>query len=205
MTGNLRRGKFIVFEGIDGAGKATQTKLLLTYLQKRRQPVEKLAYPDKKGEVGKLIYKYLHLQYGLSSQTQFLLHLADFAKDREKIRSWLRKNKTVVADRYFTSALAYQGAQGFSFNKALLLAKTFELVSPDLVIFLKISPKTSLKRKHKEKKLLDRNEKDKKFLAKVAKFYEKMIKNQTFARWLLVEGEAPKKEVFAAIKKELKL
>ena len=200
-----RRGKFIVFEGIDGAGKETQANLLLTYFKRHKKPVEKLAYPDKRAKVGKLIYKYLYGTHILAPQAQFLLHLADFVKDQEKIRSWLNKGKTVIADRYFTSTLAYQGAQGFPTSKALLLAKTLDIVRPDLVIFLKVSPAISLRRKQKAKKLLDRNEKDKKFLGKVEKFYEKMIKSQTLAKWFLVEGERPKGEVFSAVKSVLKV
>jgi len=198
-------GKFIVFEGIDGAGTETQSKLLFNYLKNRKKPVEKLLYPDKKGVMGKLIYKYLDQQHNLPTEIQFLLHLADFAKDQPRIKNWLKQGKIIIADRYFTSTLAYQGAKGFPLAKALLTAKIFEIVKPDTVIFLKVSPETSMLRKYKEKRRLDLHEANKKLLEKAAGSYEKLIKNQVFAKWKIIDGEKPIHQVFAEIKRILKL
>lgn len=200
----MKTGKFIVFEGVDGAGTETQSKLLFSYLKKRKKPVEKLLYPDKKGVMGKLIYKYLDREHNISPEIQFLLHLADFVKDQGKIKKWLRQGKAVISDRYFTSTLAYQGAKGFPPNKALLVAKIFELRKPDLVIFLKISPEISIRRKYKEKRRLDLHEANKKLLNQVVNSYEKLIKNKVFGKWKVVDGEKPIKQVFAKIKTILK-
>lgn len=201
----MKLGKFIVFEGIDGAGTETQSKLLFSYLKKNKKPVERVTYPDKKGVVGKLIYGRLRGDYELTVEVQFLLHLADFAKDQEKIRNWLKQGKIVIADRYFTSTLAYQIAKGFPLSKALLSAKIFELLRPDTVIFLRVSSDTSIRRKYKEKRILDLHEKNKKFLKQVAGYYEKLIKNRIFAKWQVIDGEKPIKEVFGEIKKILKV
>ncbi len=203
MAKNHHHGKFIVFEGIDGAGTETQSKLLFNYLRRRKKSVVKLLYPDKKGVMGKLIYKYLDKEHHLPTEIQFLLHLADFAKDQLRIKNWLKQGKIVISDRYFTSTLAYQGAKGFSLNKALLAAKIFELLKPDLVIFLKVSPETSIRRKHREKRRLDLHEANKKLLKQVAAFYKKLIKNQVFAKWKAIDGEKPIRRVFEEIKQIL--
>jgi dTMP kinase len=197
--------KFIVIEGIDGAGSETQSDLLVEFFKKRKIPVEKLTYPDYSGSIGNLIHQFLHKKYEFSPEIQFLLYFLDFLKDKEKIKKWQKQGKIVIADRYFTSTLAYQGQKGISLKNALKIAKIFDLPKPDLIIYLKISPKTSVKRKFKEKKNLDRHESDKKFLGKVAKFYEKIIKKQIFGRWVMVNGEKPIKEVFSQIKKTLNL
>ncbi|MDI6602788.1 MAG: dTMP kinase [Patescibacteria group bacterium] len=199
-----RNRRFIVFEGIDGGGGETQSKLLFNFFKKKKISVEKLTYPDYQGSIGKLIHQYLHKKYEFPSEIQFLLYFTDFLKDKEKIKKWQKERKTIISDRYFTSTLAYQGQKGFPLKTALKIAKIFELPKPDLIIYLKISPETSIKRKFKEKKSLDRHEADKEFLTKLAKFYEKLITKQVFSRWAVVDGEKPIKEVFKEIKSGIK-
>lgn len=196
----MKKRLFIVVEGIDGAGGETQSKLLFNFLRKEKIPVEKLTYPDYQGPIGKLIHQFLYKKYQFSTEVQFLLYFTDFLKDIKKIRKWQEERKFIIADRYFTSTLAYQCQKGFPLKSALNIAKIFDLPRPDLIIFLKISPQTSIKRKFKEKNNLDRHESDKKFLTQLAKFYEKLIKNQIFGRWLVIDAEKPIKEVFKEVK-----
>ncbi len=195
--------KLIVFEGIDGAGGGTQSGLLLNYLKKEKIPAERLIYPDYQGPIGKLIHEFLHKKYELPVKLQFLLYFTDFIKDQGKIRNWLKQRKIVICDRYFTSTLAYQGLKGFPIKTALKIAKNFGLPEPDLIIYLKISPETSMKRKIKEKRNLDRHEADEKFLGELGKSYERLIKKQIFSRWITIDGEKPAKEVFEEIKSKL--
>jgi dTMP kinase len=201
MIKNPYEGKFIVFEGIDGAGGETQSKLLFNYFKRQKIPVERISYPDYRGPIGKLIHKFLHKKYDFPPQIQFLLYFTDFLKDKEKIENWRKENKIIISDRYFTSTLAYQGQKGFSIEKALKISKIFDLPKPDLIIYLKISPETSIKRKFREKKNLDRHEADKKFLEKISQFYNKLIKNQIFGKWVVVNGEMSIEEVAKEIRK----
>jgi len=209
MKSHFSRGKFIVFEGIDGAGCETQVKLLFDYLKRQGKLVEKLSYPDYKGPIGRLIHQYLHKKYEFSVDVQFLLYFTDFIKEREKINQWIEEGKIVISDRYFPTTLAYQGLRGFSIKKALELAQRFKLPKPNLIIYLKVSPQVSMRRKCKEKKDLDRNEADKKFLKKVSEAYKKLIKEKIFSKWMVINGEKSIEEVFEEIKKiinqELKL
>lgn len=197
-------GKLIVIEGIDGAGGETQSNLLVKFLKERGVSVEKLTYPDYSGSIGNLIHHFLHKKYEFSPESQFLLYFLDFLKDKEKIKKWLKEGKIIITDRYFTSTLAYQCQKGISLKEALKIAQIFDLPKPDLIIYLEISPKTSIKRKIKEKNNLDRHEVDKKFLAKVAKFYRKLNKEQIFGKWIKINGEKPIKEVFSQIKEIFK-
>lgn len=204
MRKNPYSGKLIILEGLDGAGGETQSKLLFNYLKKQKKPVEKITYPDYQQPIGRLIHQYLHKRYDFPPETQFLLYFVDFVKDKEKIRKWLREKKIVISDRYFTSTIAYQCLKGFPLKKALKIADFFKLPKPDLIIYLKISPETSIKRKFKEKRSLDRHEADKTFLTKLAKFYQKLIKKQIFSRWVIIDGEKSIEEVFEEIKKIIK-
>jgi len=199
MRKKLRRGKFIVIEGIDGSGGETQSNLLIKFLKKRKIPVEKLIYPDYEGPIGELIHQFLHEKYDFPPEIQFFLYFTDFLKDKERIEKWKRQGKTIIADRYFTTTLAYQCQKGFPIKTALKIAKILELPEPDFVIYLKVSPQTSIKRKYQEKNNLDRHEADKKFLTKLTKFYDKLIQKQVFSRWFVVDGEKPIKNVFKQI------
>lgn len=194
-------GKFIVFEGLDGAGTESLSKALLNYFKKKKRAVKRIHYPDYREPIGRVIHQYLHQKYDFPVEIQFLLYFADFVKDVEKINQWLEKGKVVVADRYFTSILAYQGLRGFPQKEALNLARFFKLPQPDLIIYLKVSPDTSIKRKFREKRSLDRNEADRRFLTRLAKFYEKLIAKQVFGKWVIVDGEKSIREVFKDCKK----
>ena len=153
----MMKGKLIVFEGIDGAGTETQSKLLLSHLKKNGVPAVRIFYPDYEGELGKLIKQFLHKKRELSPEMQFVLYAGDMVKDNEKIRAWLDEGKTVIADRYFNSTIVYQGLTGFDLKKALSFAEDFGIPKPDVVILLQISPEESAKRKMGENGKLDRN------------------------------------------------
>jgi len=188
---------FVVIEGIDGAGGETQSKLLIEFLQKNRWQTQFIKYPDYDGPIGLLIHDFLHKKYDFPSDVQFSLYATDMAKDREKILNALKDGKVVIGDRYFTSTLAYESlTKGFGLEKGLEFAKLFNLPVPDLVIFLEVNPKTSIKRKFGEKKSLDRHEEDKKLLGKVKESYHTLIKDKVFAKeWIVVDGEKSIEEV----------
>ena len=194
-------GKFIVLEGIDGAGGETQSKLLLKYLADKGMEVEFFSYPNPNSLVGKLIYEFLNKKFELDVQVQFLLYTTDFLLDKEKILSALKDNKVVILDRYFTSTLAYQCTKGFPLEKGLELAKLLDLPVPDLVIFLDIPAEISLKRKLKEKGKLDRHEEDKLYLERVRETFKKLVRGKLFAKeWVIVDATRSIEEVFAEIR-----
>jgi dTMP kinase len=195
-------GKFIVFEGLDGAGTESLSKAFLSYFKKKG--VRRIHYPDYSESIGKTIHQYLHREYDLPVEVQFFLYFFDFVKDIERIEQWLKEGKIVIADRYFTSTLAYQGLRGFPQKVALDLARFFKLPKPDLIIYLEVSPETSTKRKLREKGSLDRNEVNRKFLSRLAKFYKGLIKKRIFGKWVVIDGEGTVKEVFEKVNKIIK-
>lgn len=200
-----KKGKFIVFEGIDGAGSETQSRKLFSYLKKKGIRVLKLRYPDYRGKIGRMIKDYLYEKINLSPDAQLVFYLADILKDKRKIENYLKRGYTIVSDRYITSTLAYQGSS-LGVSKVKNIIENFSFPKPDMVIYLKVSVDTSFKRKKKEKKKLDRNEVNKKFLKKVSKIYEKISKNSLFGKkWVIINGEKSKKEVFEEIRKKLKI
>ena len=198
--------RFIVFEGIDASGKKTQSGLLSEFLKKHRENVLLLSYPQRDGTIGKMIYDFLEEQnHSLSVSMQFLLFAADFLKDKERIESHLRSGGAVIADRYYTSALAYQCSAGFPLELALEFAEASSMPKPDAVIYLKVGVKTSMDRKIKEKGKLDRFEGDRTRLNSALAAYDNLSRRGVFGRWVALDGEKTEKEVFEDVKRILGL
>ncbi len=197
--------KFVVFEGIDGAGTEEQSKRLLDFLKDKEIPAERMEYPNYRNPIGKLIHEYLHKKFEFTPETQALLYTADMIGDKDKIKSLLDQGKYVIADRYFTSTLAYQGFRGVKVDDLLKVAEMFNLPKPDMILFLKVSAETSMKRKMDEKSDLDRNEENKTLLEKLSVFYDDLARRQVFGNWFVLDGEKSKEEVFEQVKKVLRL
>lgn len=130
---------YIVFEGIDGAGKSTQIELLKEWLEANGYEVETLVEPTG-SEVGKLIRKILLRSDSTTDRIQKTLGLL-FAADRMLIMDKLEDDKKVfLSDRSFISSLAYQEPADWisEINK---YAK-----KPDLVLLMDLDVKTSVAR-----------------------------------------------------------
>ena len=112
-------GRLVVIEGADGAGGEEQSRRLLVLLKERGIPAKRHQYPDYSGPIGRIIHDFLHKKYDFSPEMLLLLYGADMVKDVGKIHAWLKQDKVVILDRYFTSALAYQSMQGVKLENCL--------------------------------------------------------------------------------------
>lgn len=144
-----KESKFIVFEGIDGAGKSTQIELLKAALEKGGISCKTTAEPTDLPS-GREIRAALG---GKISKTP--TQMAEmFSRDRALhnthpeigINGMLEEGFTVISDRYYYSSLAYQGSVlGYETVAALNLDKE-DIRTPDLCIFLDLTPEKSLER-----------------------------------------------------------
>ena len=130
---------YIVFEGIDGAGKSTQINLLKEFLEANGLEVECVVEPTD-SEVGKLIRKILQRPDSTTDSVQKTLGLL-FAADRMLIMDKLSDDKKVIlSDRSFISSLAYQDHADW----IRVLNKYAK--KPDLVLLLDLDVKKSVSR-----------------------------------------------------------
>ena len=203
----MARGKLIVFEGIDGSGMETQTNRLVNHLNRKGKKAVRLRFPEGNKPLGRFIYNFLNRKYDLDPQTQFLLFATDMLKDLERIKKLLKKGTWVIIDRYLTSTITYQSVAGFPAEKGKKFVKVFGLPRFDRVIYLDISPTTSIKRKKREKKghSLDRHETNRKFLASCRARYKKHARERLLGPWAIIDGEQTRQEVFEDIRKALKI
>lgn len=115
---SVLRGRFVVLEGIDGAGTTTQLERLALALETRGLAVHRTAEPTS-GPVGALIRRYLRHEIELPSggprpvswDAMALLFAADRVDHvRTEIEPMLARGSWVLSDRYDLSSLAYQSA-----------------------------------------------------------------------------------------------
>lgn len=139
-TLRTRPGRLIVMEGLDGVGKTTQAQLLAANLRRRGWPVVLTQEPTA-GPFGQRIRQ---LRRGRRQEVTPREELALFLADRREhvqqvILPALAAGKIVIADRYYYSSMAYQGALGLDPGEIAAQHDRFA-PEPDLVILLELSP-----------------------------------------------------------------
>lgn len=140
-------GKFIVFEGIDGSGKTTQTILLTDKLKSIGFDITTTFEPGDT-EIGKLIREALFL-FEIDPATESLLFAADRSEHvKNVIRPALNHGGIVISDRFFLSSIVYQ-----SYGKGLPrdwveIINRYSIMDtiPDLTIVLDLPVDMALKR-----------------------------------------------------------
>ena len=107
---------FIVLEGLDGAGKSTQIRMLRQLFTDRGVESEYVHFPRFDSPVyGQLIARFLRGEFGGVQEVDPYLVALIFAGDRAdaapQIRQWLAEGKAVVLDRYVYSNVGFQCAK----------------------------------------------------------------------------------------------
>lgn len=179
-------GRLIAIEGIDGVGCGTQAWLLAEDLE----DAVLYTYPDYDHPTGDLLDRFLHGEFDLTTEEQFLIYCANMVGDQDEIRSHLDDGTDVICDRYFTSTLAYQSVNGMEMETMLAFADRFSFIRPAIAIYLEAGTGTAHERKIKEKDDLDRYEEDTDNQQRVAEAYEDMVAEDVFAhQWETVDAE----------------
>lgn len=152
---NGARGEFIVIDGGDGSGKATQAKLLLKYLQKRKIKVKYYDFPQYDKFFGQIVGRFLAGDFGRLHEVSPYLAALPFALDRHsmshKMKSWLESGGWIVCNRFTSSSLAHQSSRIKNKKERIkfmnwikdLENKNLGIPSPDTVIYLQVPPKVA--------------------------------------------------------------
>lgn len=148
MAGN--KGKFIVLEGVDGAGKSTQAYLLSKYLAERRLRVFPVREPGGTG-LGERIREIL-LDPGedhMTAHCELLLYMASRAQlVGEVLKPMLDEGHILISERFLLSSIAYQGYAGGLPISEIEAIGQFAVagLEPDLTIVLDIDPELAKSR-----------------------------------------------------------
>jgi dTMP kinase len=157
ITGQESNGIFISFEGGEGSGKSTQTKLLKEWLEKNNEAVLLTREPGGTELGNKLRKILLDNETGvISPRAEALMYAADRAHHvYSMIRPALQRGEVVITDRYFDSSIAYQGAGRvlLPIEVARISRWATESLTPTLTIIMDLPAEIGLGRLHSTDRL----------------------------------------------------
>ena len=200
------KGKFIVFEGIDGCGKTTQINEIFNWLPESNLISNNSSIIKTREPGGSLLGEKLR-ELILSNNkdnvptnlTELLLYAADRAEHVSKIISpALNKGDWVLSDRFSGSTLAYQG---YGRNIDIEIIKNLEIIAcqrekPDITFLLDISPEESIARRKNQ--IPDRIESEGvNFLRKVNIGFKKIAQQND---WVVISASNNKETITTIIK-----
>lgn len=142
------RGRFLVFEGIDGSGKSTVARMMYERMNAAGRPSILTAEPTDSW-VGDMVRR--GNREAASPFTETLLYVADRAEHTAQIERWLNDGKHVVCDRYVGSTLAYQAVTlrphlGDPAREWLRSVNAPFTLRPDVTFLLLLDPELAMER-----------------------------------------------------------
>jgi dTMP kinase len=139
----MKRGLFIAFEGPDGAGSSTQTRMLTEWLNRSGHKAVATKNPTN-NLIGGIIRTILKKQFEVDMKTFALLFSADRAYHlHREVEPWLEDGFNVVCDRYILSTLAFQSTEE---DMRWLQQLNSKFRKPDLTFILDVPAKVCIKR-----------------------------------------------------------
>jgi len=189
---------FIALEGLDAAGKRTQATLLYDRLRSQNRPVELWDFPTYDTTFGSLVAAYLRGDYGpkevLPPEVPSLLYELDRYQHMKRMKAQLAAGTVLVANRYISSNLGFQGAKFSGPDQRMFLAwlKAVEsrLPQPDMTIFLDVPAEAAAglavkrpERAHMHGQKLDIHEADVDYQARVRQTYLEIARSEG---WIVI-------------------
>ena len=194
---------FVTFEGIEGAGKTTQVRLLHEYLAQTTIPFIFTREPGGT-PLGEKLRELLIDPLGqMSPEAETLLLSASRAELVDKvIEPALEEGRIVVCDRFWDATLAYQG-----YGRELPLETLMQItmfaarnLAPDLTFLLDIPLQVSAERMRDRKRSADRMEREKRqFHERVAEGYRRLAAADP-QRIIMLDGTQPEEELAARVR-----
>ena len=187
-------GKLIVFEGIDGSGKTTISRLFFKHLEDNKINTSWFREPSD-SKWGKKIRELADKMDSIPINDEFRYFLEDRKWDVENnILPSLEKGKIVVLDRYYFSSACYQGARGMDVKMIINENRKFS-PEPDLLFLIDVDIHTAMSRIKRsrvvEAKLFEKES----FLLKVRKNYLDL--RSDFLR--IIDGKQPIDDVLRSV------
>lgn len=193
----MGKGKIIVIEGSDKAGKGTQSRLLVDALKLSGKVCVIIDFPDYTTPIGAEIRAFLDGKRNYPNELKHILFSANRWEKKREIESMVDNGTIIIINRYYQSNLAYGISNGLNINWLLNLDKG--LPKEDLVIVLEVSSKMLYQRTAAEYN--DTFEKDQKLMVDVHKNYRILARK---FKWKIINGEKNREEVHQDIMKIIK-
>lgn len=188
----MAKGKVIVLEGTDKAGKTTQSRMLQDALKTLGKICVVIDFPDYTTPIGMEIRAFLDGRRDYPAEAKHLLFSANRWEKKKEIESMAENGTIVIMNRYWQSNLVYGVSNGMDAGWLQRLDKG--LPKEDGVIVLLVNPATSKKRAE----VPDAFETDEKLAAAAYKNYIKFAKTY---KWKVIDGSKSKEQVHQEILK----
>ena len=202
----MKKGLFIVIDGIDGSGKSEIVKMLHNYLFSKSKKCRILTTREPtNGRYGTKIREMLRKEKDPNSSREKIMEL--FIKDRENhlksaIEPFLKNGGSnelniVLCDRYYYSTIAFQGAQGMGIKSLIKRNRGFR--KPDIAFILDTEPSLALERiRYREKEKFEQ-------LTFMKKIRENFLKLPTLLKdnIKIIDSNKSLKDAFESIAKEV--
>ena len=176
-------GKLIIFEGLDGSGKGTQTQLTAEALKAEGQDLRRITFPNYQSPSSSLVKMYLGGEFGqrpddVNAYAASSFYAVDrYASYKTDWGSFYREGGLVLSDRYTTSNAVHQCSKlppmhwdGFLNWLFDFEYKKIGIPAPDCVVYLAVDPEVSQKlmteRYHGDESKKDIQEKDREYMAR---------------------------------------
>lgn len=177
-----KAGVFVAIEGIDAAGKKTQTAVLRSWLRSSGFTTRTMSFPVYGTTIGREIRKFLDGRALYPPQVRAMLYAANRWEKKDALEEALSESDVLIVNRYLGSNLAYGVSSGLGFD--WLLGLESGLPRPDLVLVLDASPaKAATRRKHNK----DFYEKDIALQRKARRAYLKLA---AMLKWTVIDADA---------------
>lgn len=202
----VERGKFIVFEGIDGSGKTTLSKMLAEDIIKEGKYVEWTCEPTH-NVIGKIIRSVLTHQLEMNEQSIAALYLADrmdhIQNHEYGMLGQLESGLHVISDRYYLSSYAYH-VPHVSLDwvmEANSLAAN--ILRPDVIFYIDIDVATSMDRISKFRTQQDLFENEERITLVHNNYHNALEKIKDKENIVIIDGRLPLGEVYQNLKAEV--
>lgn len=183
----MNKGKIIVIEGTDKAGKGTQSRLLINAIKLSGRICTIMDFPDYTTQIGQEIRAFLDGKRNYTVEVKHMLLSANRWEKKKEIESIIEKGTIIIMNRYYQSNLVYGVSHGLDVKWLLNLDRG--LPKEDIVILLEVNPHTSYQRVPEDR---DTFEMDQELLTNVHKNYRKLGKQ---FNWKAVNGEKVSEQV----------
>ena len=198
----MRKNLFLAFEGIDGSGKSTQSKLLTGKLKEKGLNVYHTTEPTD-SPIGTMIRKIFRHEMEADHRTIAGLYVADrldhLTNSKNGLIKKLEEGYTVISDRYYFSSYAYQGTHMPIDWVIGANSQSAELLRPDLNIFIDVLPELCMKRLNKNRTQIELYESLENLKNVRAKYFEAFEKLKNEEKIYIVDGNRSIEEIFSDI------
>lgn len=204
----VKKGKFIAFEGIDGSGKSTQIQLLTDRLKEMGVSCYRTMEPTD-SPIGSLIHQIMTGRMKTDNKVIAGLFVADrldhLLNDVNGLLPKIQEGTTVVTDRYYFSSYAYHSVDMPMEWVIQANAQSKELLQPTVTIFIDVDPDTALdriakNRQHQE--LFEKKSRLVKVREKYLEAFERLKEEETI---VIIDGNRSQEEIAQDIWDAVKL